>query len=137
MDIARWEQLQSLFHRASALPVSERLPFLRASAGTDALLIDSVVGMLEEDASSCSLLDRDLAQIASEILTEAPKNFPNAGKFGAYQIRSLLGEGGMGVVYLAERADLGSVVALKVLRDAWMSPRVANGLLPSSARLHA
>jgi serine/threonine-protein kinase len=28
----------------------------------------------------------------------------------------------MGVVYLAERADLGSQVAIKILRDAWLSP---------------
>ena len=28
----------------------------------------------------------------------------------------------MGVVYLAERADLGSVAAIKILRDAWLSP---------------
>ncbi|HEX4595814.1 MAG TPA: protein kinase, partial [Bryobacteraceae bacterium] len=31
-------------------------------------------------------------------------------------------EGGMGVVYLAERADLHSQIAIKVLRDAWLSP---------------
>jgi len=28
----------------------------------------------------------------------------------------------MGVVYLAERTDLGSLVAIKILRDAWLSP---------------
>src|SRR5260370_17628119 len=28
----------------------------------------------------------------------------------------------MGVVYLAERTDLGTQVAVKVLRDAWLSP---------------
>jgi serine/threonine-protein kinase len=28
----------------------------------------------------------------------------------------------MGVVYLAEREDLGSLVAIKILRDAWLSP---------------
>src|SRR5207245_10925663 len=27
-----------------------------------------------------------------------------------------------GVVYLAEREDLGSLVAIKILRDAWLSP---------------
>ena len=42
--------------------------------------------------------------------------------FGPYRITSMLGEGGMGVVYLAERADLGSQAAIKILRDAWLSP---------------
>ena len=34
----------------------------------------------------------------------------------------LLGEGGMGVVYLVEREDVGGRAALKLLRDAWISP---------------
>jgi serine/threonine protein kinase len=34
----------------------------------------------------------------------------------------LLGEGGMGVVYLVERTDVGGHAALKLLRDAWLSP---------------
>src|SRR5688572_3584109 len=34
----------------------------------------------------------------------------------------MLGEGGMGVVYLAERGDLGSKAAIKIRRDAWLSP---------------
>jgi serine/threonine-protein kinase len=34
----------------------------------------------------------------------------------------LLGEGGMGVVYLVERTDVGGLAALKLLRDAWLSP---------------
>ena len=41
----------------------------------------------------------------------------------------------MGVVYLAERDDLGSLAAIKILRDAWLSPGPARALRePSSAR---
>jgi serine/threonine-protein kinase len=43
-------------------------------------------------------------------------------RFGPYRLIRPLGEGGMAVVYLARRDDLGSVAAIKVLRDAWLSP---------------
>src|SRR6185295_16563189 len=43
-------------------------------------------------------------------------------RFGAYRVERLLGEGGMAVVYLGAREDLGSRVAIKVLPDAWLSP---------------
>ena len=41
---------------------------------------------------------------------------------GRYLVERKLGEGGMGVVYLAERKDLGNLVAIKILRDGWLSP---------------
>jgi eukaryotic-like serine/threonine-protein kinase len=50
---------------------------------------------------------------------EAPAPFR---QLGSYRITRVLGEGGMGVVHLAEREDLGTCVAIKVLRDAWVSP---------------
>ena len=36
-------------------------------------------------------------------------------EFGPYRVIRLLGEGGMGIVYLADRKDLGSLVAEKAL----------------------
>ncbi len=121
MDSDRWQQIQTLFHEAVELPAAKQRDFLQASCGDDQQLLADVLAMLEEDARGSSLLDRDVAHVVSEVLIEPVSSFPFK-EFGPYRIKSLLGEGGMGVVYLAERTDLGSLVAIKILRDAWLSP---------------
>ena len=121
MDSDRWEKIQALFHNAAALPESERLVYLRSACYGDEALISDVSALLAEDARGASLLDRDVSQVAHQILAESGDSVPFK-KFGPYRIKKRLGEGGMGVVYLAEREDLGSLVAIKILRDAWLSP---------------
>ena len=122
MDSARWERIQILFHEAADLSEPEQRSFLRTACTDDDDLMADVLALLEEDARSASLLDRDLAHVAHDVLDEvAPASFPFK-EFGPYRIKEPLGEGGMGVVYLAERIDLGSLVAIKILRDAWLSP---------------
>ena len=121
MDGKRWEQVQALFQQAAEQPASQRLSFLQAASDGDEQLISDVQALLEEDARD-SLLDRPLTHVVVRVLeTDSP---PSAfsQEFGPYRIRELLGEGGMGVVYLAEREDLSSFAAIKLLRDAWMSP---------------
>jgi eukaryotic-like serine/threonine-protein kinase len=122
MDSARWERIQSLFHDVADLPEPEQRTFLKTACGDDEGLITQVLALVEEDARGSSLLDRDLAHVAQQVLDEAaPASLPFK-EFGPYRIKQALGEGGMGVVYLAERTDLGSLVAIKILRDAWLSP---------------
>jgi eukaryotic-like serine/threonine-protein kinase len=121
MDRARWQRVQSLFHEASNLPESGRRAFLDAACD-DPSIVSDVLAMLREDATDSSLLDQDVARVAVQMLDgNAP--FPSGSPaFGKYRIKSMLGQGGMGVVYLAEREKLGNLVALKILRDAWLSP---------------
>src|SRR6202050_2036015 len=121
MDSARWQRVQTLFHQAVDVPEEEQRVFLETRCD-DAALVGEVLILLQEDARGGSFLDRDIAQVAHEVLNDpSPFSIPSKA-FGRYRIIKALGEGGMGVVYLAEREDLGSSVAIKILRDAWLSP---------------
>src|ERR1700728_941485 len=123
MDSTRWNRIQAVFHEAADLPRSEHRAYLRLACEGDESLIAEVEALLNEDAQGSSLLDRDVAVVVAEILGDpAAQQQPPFQNFGPYRIIRLLGEGGMGVVYLAEREDLGSQVAIKLLRDAWLSP---------------
>ena len=119
MDAKRWERMQALFHAAVDLPADQRDAFLMAACSDDAQMHEDVLALLEEDAREFTLLDRDLAETARDVLDGS---VPQLRNIGPYRIRRVLGRGGMGVVYLAEREDLGSLAAIKVLRDASLSP---------------
>jgi serine/threonine protein kinase/tetratricopeptide (TPR) repeat protein len=122
MKPERWEKIQRLFHGAADLPENERAAFIQTESGGDAALESEVFSLLEADAQQ-ALIDRTLAEVANGVLETSPRerSVPEH-EFGAWRITSILGEGGMGVVYLAERPDLGSKAAIKILRDAWLSP---------------
>jgi serine/threonine-protein kinase len=121
MDAVRWEKIQAVFHEAVEQPEVSRDAFVAAAAGDDAALAAEVRALLAAD-SGASVLDRDLADVADAVLQHGIPSGLKSASFGAWRLERVLGEGGMGVVYLARRADLDSVAAIKILRDAWLSP---------------
>ncbi|MBN9663278.1 MAG: serine/threonine protein kinase [Acidobacteria bacterium] len=108
----RFARLETIFHKARALPVPEQEPFLAQAASDDPSLQEEVRQLLRANNATHGHIEpqpgaalRAMAEMTS--LTQ----------FGAYRVLRLLGRGGMGAVYLAERADgeYTQNVALKVL----------------------
>ena len=121
MDDARWLRIQAVFHDALDHPATERDAFLRLSCGDDLELKRDVEAMLEEDSRATSVIDRGLPDSASALLWDDVPEHLLGRRIGPYRITSVLGEGGMGIVYRAERPDLARDVAIKVVRGG-LSP---------------
>jgi tetratricopeptide (TPR) repeat protein/tRNA A-37 threonylcarbamoyl transferase component Bud32 len=120
LDPERWARIQDIFHRLVDVPSAERAARLDAACGDDAALRAEILDLFEADVDADSVLDRDVEAVSERLRGAAPGEAAEP-EVGPYRIMAPLGEGGMGVVYLARRDDVGQTVAIKVLRHHWLS----------------
>lgn len=120
--IDRDAQIRDLFRRACDLPVEGRRPFLDVECGSDTALKREVQSLLAHDISADVTIDRPAAQPPAS-LESGLASLPMV--MGPFRLLSVLGEGGFGVVYLAEQiAPLKRQVALKVIKPGMDSASV-------------
>ena len=113
MDQNRWKKIESLFEKAIELNERERIEFLKKECGNDDELFQEINSLLEADLKSHPIFDSPTPTI------EIPENLKYEGKIiGSYKVIKQIGLGGMGSVYLAERADgqFEQKVALKLIK---------------------
>ena len=124
MTPERWDRVWSLFEAALERPAPERAALLDAACTGDPELRAEVERYLRADAAAPSLLDAGPGEPAvgdpALLRVDAPAVVGRA--VGPYRVIRELGRGGMGVVYLAERADVQKTVALKLVRGSLASP---------------
>jgi len=100
-DPERWRRLESLFFAALELEPGARSVFLNQSCGADPEMRLEVENLLGAAAKPLTDLRRPVEDAAREVVQDGA----TARRIGVYELVRLLGEGGMGLVYLARRAD--------------------------------
>ncbi|HUF11128.1 MAG TPA: serine/threonine-protein kinase, partial [Rhodothermales bacterium] len=117
----RWQKLTDLFEAALAMPESAREAWLR-EACADLDLRREVIEMLEAHEEDSCILDQPAQTYAADLIRDgiSLERETQLGFVGSYRLLELIGSGGMGNVYLGERADgqFKQRVAIKVLRSA-------------------
>ncbi|MGQ0723549.1 MAG: tetratricopeptide repeat protein [Candidatus Eiseniibacteriota bacterium] len=124
MDRDRWERVQQIFAAALERPDESRDSFVREACGEDEALLAEVRSLLAADTDEHSLLDAGAAKAADELgMLEASRV---GQRIGPWRLIEPIGRGGMGVVYLAERADgeFDQRVALKLVKRGMDSEEI-------------
>lgn len=133
MGDSRWDRLQAVFLEALGRSGPAREAYLDEATGGDAALRDEVVAMLAAEATDGGFTWVGRLDAAMETETAPAKTtaeIPRGTRIGSYVVRDLLGRGGMGRVYLAERTDqYRQRVALKVVRDDYDGALLAERFL--------
>jgi serine/threonine-protein kinase len=127
LDRERWQRVSALLDGALERAAEARPVYLAGACGGDLELRREVEELLAAEAAADSFLSISAAERAAPLVAaleddpaEAEAN-AHGRVLGAYRLLGELGEGGMGTVYLAERADgqFEQQVALKLLKHGF------------------
>jgi serine/threonine protein kinase len=110
MNRSTWQRAKEIFDEARGLPAGERVRFVDQSCAENNELRNQVHELL---ASYESDFLADTVLGAAEVLVG--RVLHDGTEIGRYEIREMIGSGGMGQVFLADDTELNRPVAFKVL----------------------
>ncbi len=107
---------KQLFQRALDLAPGERDAFLKSECGDDQPLALEVRELLAQHACESG---ETLAPVSLFSPAAPPDELPGeqpGAVIGPYKLLEVIGKGGMGIVYKAQRQDIARVIALKLIK---------------------
>src|SRR5262245_39531394 len=142
MNPEQWSRVKGLFQQALERPVEERTAWVRSCCDGDRALEHEVESLLVAHQRAGSFANRPelelMAGMSADVQTAVGGPALRPGdRLGLYEIRDLVGAGGMGEVYRAHDVRLRRDVAIKVLPTAFTSDRERVARFNREARLLA
>ena len=127
LSVERWSRVADLFARAVDLEPSEREHYLNSACGDDTELRGYVQSLLQADAADDAVVEQTIISTARDAFGDETSQAEQmkGQMIGPYRVERLLGSGGMGMVYLAQRADeqFDQQVAIKLGRHQLIDPQ--------------
>jgi serine/threonine protein kinase/Tol biopolymer transport system component len=114
-DPQRWQRVKEVFEGALERHGSERAAFLDRECADQPDVRKEVESLLRSYEVAGSFMESPAVAHAADTFVDAEHKLTPGQRVKHYQIVNLIGEGGMGEVYLATDTILGRRIALKVL----------------------
>ncbi|MHC4064553.1 MAG: protein kinase domain-containing protein [Planctomycetota bacterium] len=118
MADAPWERVKTILADALEREPGQRQAFVADACGSDPELRARVLELLHREQDARQLFE---SPTASELMKETLEGEVSGRSIGRYELRRVLGTGGMGTVYEAVQDHPHRLVALKVLRRGFVS----------------
>jgi serine/threonine protein kinase len=129
-----WERCVEIFSAALRRQSEQRAAFIDHACAGDESLRREVTLLLRSHEQSGDFISAPVFVSAPELLTDDDPDALVGTQIGSYRIESVLGSGGMGVVYLALDERLGRKVGLKLLPQSLAADMTHLGRLKREAR---
>jgi serine/threonine protein kinase len=132
-----WRRIRELFDAAIELEPVRRPAFLEKACAGDSALRAEVESLLASHESAGDFIERPVYEAAPELFQDSYLKDLIGRQVGPYRVLEQLGEGGMGVVFLAEDTRLARRVAMKALAPQFTSGEAHRERLRREARAAA